>query len=203
MTILAILVCLLVLVLAAAILFRDRIAMAALPVTWIVFVVLALIALSAVFVPGIYESAAENTLSSIGLTAQIQQLDDQLSAFTGVAAAGSDLLSRLRGALGDQTVPQLPAPPSGSAGMVSNLVMPGLTSLLATIYRIAALIIALSALVALVALNYAAYVINESRRLSTTVTTLESRMERLEAPGSVPEPRSPLVIRDPAVANGA
>jgi hypothetical protein len=168
------------------------------------FVGLAIVALTAVFVPEPYEDLADVGLREAGVRERIREIDEQF-IFDDLAEQGLDLagqlrealrgddplLSRLRGLIGDEALEE-PVAEADAAdevdsdrGLFERRLYPALVDVFAGVLRVAALIASLSGLVAAVALaaaSGAAKRITASRR---RVDRLEARLSRLEAASRV------------------
>jgi hypothetical protein len=167
-----------IVVLALALVFRSRVAVGISASAGVVFACLALVALSALFAPGIYERAAAYSLEQTGIVAQIRSIDDRL-VLNDVADVSSDLLGRVQDWLGQPT-PETPGAPTAPSRLVEDNVLPGLVSLVATLFRIGAVILSLSAMIGLVALQFASALYSEREDLSAAVAALERRVAGLE-----------------------
>lgn len=168
----------LIAVMAVALIFRDRIALGVFASAGVVFVCLAVVALTAVFAPGLYRRAAELSLDQTGVLDQVRQLDDQL-LFNDVADVSEDLLDRFQDFLG-QPAPAPPAANKEGTRLIEQNLFPGLVTIVSTLFRIGALLLSLSGMVALVALQYASALYVDRRNLRADVAALERRVAGLE-----------------------
>ena len=207
MGLIAFFVLLLVVLLAAALLLRERVASTVEALAVIAFVVMAVMALSALFMPGIYDSAADKTLKATGVHSQVQQMDEKLSVVNQVADLAqsdsvgeaaleavlqSDAVDSLLGRLGlnakdltkrrngsdNGSEPESPVKPTR---LIEDNLYPGLVSMLGAIYRVFSLITSVAGMIGVVALAFAASVVKGTRRTLNTVADLEQRVAQLEA----------------------
>lgn len=168
----------LIAVLAAALVFRDRVAVGVSAIAGVIFVGLAVVALTAVFVPDLYQRAATISLEQTGVLAQVRQLDDQL-VLNDVADVSGDLLGRIQDFLGQPT-PAPPAVPRPETRLIEQNLFPGLVSIVSTLFRIGALLLSLSGMVAVVALQYASALYVDRSDLRAAMGALEGRVAGLE-----------------------
>jgi hypothetical protein len=173
-------------VLAAALVFRDRIASGISASAAVVFVCLAVVALTAVFAPDLYRRAATASLEQIGVLAQVRSLDDQL-VLNDVADVSGDLLGRVQEFLG-QPAPAPSTTPREPTRLIEQNLFPGLVSIVAALFRLGALVLSLSGMVGLVALNFAAALYADRQRMQTEVAALQARVASLEAERGVQPP---------------
>lgn len=184
--------------LAAALVYREQAAAFLASGSGVLFVALALVALSTIWLPGAYRSAADGALVALGVRDQIRTIDDAF-VLNDVVEGSSALLDAARD-LSDGTTGLLdlaaallgrtadapdatPPPDVAPSRILEDNVYPALVGVVAVVFRIGALVVSLAGLVAVVALSYASSLMGEVGRLRRQQSVLESRVAALEAAG--------------------
>lgn len=184
--------------LAAALVYREQAAAFLVSGSGVLFVALALVALSTMWLPGVYRSAANGALVALGVRDQIRTIDERfvlndvvegsgalLDAARDLSDGTTSLLDLAAALLGRTEEAPDAAPPAEVAPsrILEDNVYPALVGVVAVVFRIGALVVSLAGLVAVAALSYASSLMGEVGRLRRQQSVLEARVAALEAAG--------------------
>jgi len=156
------------------------------------FVLMALIAITALLTPEPYRDLARGVLRATGSERRIEALDEAFvldDLAVELDARARSLLDRVGGLLGggadsDTLLPELPA--GVQAGFFENEVYPVVVLTVAWILRASALLLSLAGMVALVALDIAARAAASLSAERARVGELEARIQLLEHRAGMP-----------------
>jgi len=145
---------------------------------------LAILGLSAVFVPAPYEALAEASLEPLGVLDRAREMD---ADFARVTELPGGLLDLARDFLGRPAPEALPA---GAGGFFEGNLARLLVPIVAAFLRVAVLVLSLAGLLVVLALSYAGRAVAEVRALRASQAELQARVARLEV-GAAPRPEGP------------
>lgn len=165
MTIITILLILLLALLTLLFVFKRQITVFMAIVLRVFFAVFLALALSALFLPQIYQSLSDTSLRQVGVYSTIRSFDSNI---TGVTNAPSNILDSIFNP-GKATTETAPGP-------LESGLYPSLVSLFGGIYRIATLAGSITALIVIVYLSYATAGVVQSTRLEHRVRELEHKL---------------------------
>lgn len=159
-----------------------------------VFVLLTSASLSALYVPTLFDAAADAVLQQVGVPDQIQGLDaalpvDQLAGVVDLLRDPADLVQRvlpgglggLLGNRGDGGEPEPLLPPPSDTGYFETNVYPVFVGLTSLVLRGVALLVSLGAMVVAMSISVATTAVAKQRRAATSLLELEARVAQLEA----------------------
>jgi len=173
-------------VLAVLFIARGRMAETTAALAPLLFVALAAVAITSIWVPAPYEALADWGLRAAGLHQRIQSLDAAVP-IDRLADRSADLFGRIADLFG--AAPAEDAAPSaggdsGAAaepGLVERSLYPGFVAVIALVLRAGALAVAAAGMLAALALGWAAGAVRASRRARADAVSLEARVAALEA----------------------
>jgi hypothetical protein len=136
------------------------------------FIVMVLVALSALFLPQIYRGVADFTLTTAGTYQNMQKLDTQVNT---VIQAPQNILD----AIGNFLTGKQNEDKKTDNGFFVNSLYPSLVDTLGFFYRIFALILSIAALVAIIYFSYNFQSVDAMDKLKHRVDLLEKELKAL------------------------
>ncbi len=145
----------------------------------IAFPVFLILAVSALFVPQIYSSAADRSLQGLGVLVRIQELDHTIASFTN---APQNLIDQVQKLFNTNS----PSTSATNTGYVEQEFYPFLTNILALVYRGLIFVLSLLVMAAIVYLSYSTASLNEVAKLKQQYEMLSKRLALLESKNTLP-----------------
>lgn len=153
----------------------------------VAFVLLALLTLSSIFWPELYDRAAETLLEGAGVLDKIQDADEAF-VLNDVASASRGLLDELRDLIRldeDEAAAEIELlEESDEPGVFERLIYPAVVSTTGLVLRGSGLVLGLAGMVAVLALSYATSTLGRMGAMQSEMAALRERVARLEGDGS-------------------
>ena len=160
--------------------FKDRIVIILDWILKVLFVICVILAVSAIFIPSIYQGLARTSLENAGTLKTLRDID-AASDINKIIEPGQQILNNIGNFLaGSPSITPTPTNTPVFAGRLERDVYPGLVNGLAGIYIILVLVISLGGISGVIYFSYTTSALREASILQGKYKKLEAKVQKLE-----------------------